>query len=93
VIRSGRLTLLQRRALADLVLAIGFRSLREPLATIYGSVLDGLAPGATTSTGAATMEQAAARPRHRAVVDAGGDGFDNTEPGDVGGPCGFQKSA
>ena len=37
------------------------------------------------------MEQAAARPLHRAVVDAGGDGFDNAEPGDVGGPGGVPE--
>ena len=37
------------------------------------------------------MEQAAAGPLHRAVVDAGGDGFDNAEPGDVGGPGGVPE--
>jgi len=46
VILSGNLTLLQRRALADVVIALGSRSepCTEHFKIIYSSVLDALAP-------------------------------------------------
>jgi hypothetical protein len=46
LILSGRLTVLQRRALADLVIALASRSepFTEDFKIIYGSALDALAP-------------------------------------------------
>lgn len=44
-IHRGRLTTLQRQALAALLQAVGTSDpVCEPLATIYGSALDALAP-------------------------------------------------
>jgi hypothetical protein len=55
VILSGKLTVLQRRALADLLIALAEPS-DHPLKIIIGSVLDALAP--------TPLDHAAAEPPH-----------------------------